>query len=79
MTRAEALTCIDAIKGHHAAERALILDLYERRGWSAAGYDSWEACVTAEFGQSRSYLYRQLAAAHIEKDLSPIGDKSFSI
>jgi hypothetical protein len=49
-----------------------------RRGWVALGYESWRECVAAEFGQSQAYLYRQLAAAMIERELldfSPMGEK----
>ena len=74
MTRDEARTCADKINGCINDARALVLELYERKGWKALGYDSWEHCVTAEFERSRSYLFRQLAAAKVERELSPIGD-----
>jgi hypothetical protein len=54
--------------------RYLVLDLYEREGWSALGYGSWRECVTAEFKNSQAYLYRQLEAAQAEKVISPIGE-----
>jgi hypothetical protein len=47
------------------------LELYERDGWKALGYDSWQDCVVKEFGKSKSYLYRQLAAAKVELLICP--------
>lgn len=75
MDQAEARSTVDAIKGHLDSARKLLLDLEEREGWRALGYSSWRECAQAEFGQSQAYLYRQLAAAKIERDLdSPIGE-----
>lgn len=63
--------------------RALLLDFHDREGWKALGYASWRECVTAEFGQSKTHLYRQLEAARIEQRIneeenSPMGEKSES-
>lgn len=74
MTQGEARACIEAIIGHLRTARARILELYEREGWKALGYLSWRECVSAEFGQSQSYLYRQLAAAFVERVISPMGE-----
>lgn len=80
MTAAEARTAAEAIKAHLntaneriAAARMLLLDLYEREGWRALGYDSWRSCAVEEFSQSQSYLYRQLDAAKTERLLLPSG------
>jgi hypothetical protein len=71
----EARATIGQIRAHLDGARRLLLDLEEREGWRALGYESWRACVVAEFGQSQAYLYRQLTAAKIERDLdSPIGE-----
>lgn len=67
MDAAEARTAADAIKRGMNNLRAQLLVFYEREGWKALGYESWRACVTAEFGQSQRYLYRQLEAAQIEE------------
>lgn len=74
MTRDEARACADAINSRINEARALILDLYERKGWEALGYNSWRACVVAEFEQSKTHLYRQLEAARIEREISPFGE-----
>lgn len=74
MNRVEARLCVDAIHDHLRKARAQILELYEREGWKALGYASWRECVTAEFEQSQSQLYRQLAAAFVERVISPNGE-----
>lgn len=77
MTRDEARACVQAINGHLVSARALLFDLYERRGWEQLGYTSWMACVTAEFEQNKASLWRQLQAAQIEQRLElPIGNQS---
>jgi hypothetical protein len=70
MTREEAKTCVLQIRSHINVARRLILELYDLQGWKALGYTSWRQCVLEEFGQSSSYLYRQLEAAKIESDIS---------
>lgn len=75
MDRVEARQVVNRINEGIGDLRRLIVDLYDRKGWQALGYDSWRACVVAEFEQSQSYLYRLLAAGKIEKDVSPIGEK----
>lgn len=74
MTEPEARECVVKINAHMNGARALLLDLYERRGWVALGYASWRECVTAEFSDSQAYLYRQLQAAEIETRISPMGE-----
>jgi hypothetical protein len=73
MSRAEAQRCVDRIKSHLDSAREELLRLYDGEGWRALGYASWRACVTAEFGQSQTELYRQLQAARIERVVSPNG------
>jgi len=70
----EAREVVDKINANMNNVRYLVLDLYEREGWSALGYGSWRECVTAEFKNSQAYLYRQLEAAQAEKVISPIGE-----
>jgi hypothetical protein len=70
ITETEARTLVERIKGHFRDARSLVLRLYEGEGWVALGYDSWRACVVAEFGQSQSRLYQLLDAAKIEKNIS---------
>lgn len=74
MTADEARACVIAINNHLNGARAELLRLYEGRGWSALGYASWRECVVNEFDKSKTHLYRQLEAAHIEQRISPIGE-----
>jgi len=66
MTEEEARKRVISINSGMNNVRFLLLDFYEREGWRALGYESWRECVTAEFGQSKTHLYRQLEAAQIE-------------
>jgi hypothetical protein len=70
----EARSAIRWIKQAVNNVRSQLLELRDREGWKALGYTSWRECVNAEFEQHQSYLYRQLAAAEMEQQLSPSGD-----
>lgn len=74
MNREEARATVDTIRRGLDDIRYLVLELHDRRGWAALGYDSWRSCVVTEFKQSESYLYRQLQAALIEQEISPMGE-----
>jgi len=79
MTKDEARACVDRIKVNFGQLRALLLDLYEREGWKALGYESWRECVTVEFQQSQSRVYQLLDAAKVSRNISTIVEKSESI
>lgn len=66
MTTDQARRTVEAINNGMVRVRELILQLYTREGWKALGYTTWRDCVKAEFDQSQSRLYQQLAAAQIE-------------
>lgn len=70
MSATEARECINAIKGNLESLRLMLLELYRRRGWSALEYTSWEDCAVAEFGKSRAYTFRLLAAAQVEENIA---------
>jgi hypothetical protein len=72
MTEPEARACVSAINGHMNSARALLLSLYERRGWVALGYQSWRECATAEFDHAQRTLYQELEAARIEQRIAPL-------
>ncbi|MDJ0719556.1 MAG: hypothetical protein QNJ54_35935 [Prochloraceae cyanobacterium] len=74
MTPDEARQCIEEIKGHLIGVRKLLLELEERRGWEALGYESMRQCMVGEFGRSQSQLYRELKAGKIERKISPRGE-----
>jgi|BarGraIncu00222A_1022003.scaffolds.fasta_scaffold48584_1 hypothetical protein len=71
----EARECADRICANMNNVRHLVLELYEREGWTALGYESWRECVVAEFKQGENYLYKQLAAAQAEKNICTIVQK----
>ncbi len=71
---AQARALVERIRTQLDSTRGLLLELYEGQGWCALGYDSWRACVVAEFSQSQAHLYRQLQAARTEREISPIGE-----
>jgi hypothetical protein len=70
MTDKEARECVVKINTSMTNIRSLVLELYEREGWSAMGYASWRDCVTAEFQSTQQYLYYQLEAAQTERNIS---------
>lgn len=74
MTADEARACVDRIRAGMEDVRRSALDLHDREGWSALGYDSWRACVSVEFGKSQSYVYRLADAARVDQAISPIGE-----
>lgn len=76
LSQIESRRLADQIKAHLDGARDLILRLYEGRGWESLGYKSWRACVVAEFDQSKTHLYRQLEAARIQREISPMGEIS---
>ena len=69
MSAIEARECINAIKGNLESLRLMLLELHRRTGWAALGSNSWEDCAKAEFGKSRAYTFRLLAAAQVEENL----------
>lgn len=73
MTQSEARRCCERIRHHLDDARSALLELHDRKGWVALGYDSWRACATAEFGQSQGHVYRLLNAAKIERELGESG------
>jgi hypothetical protein len=48
--------------------RALLLDLYEREGWKALGYESWE-----KWGMSKTHANRLISSAEVRENLTPMG------
>ena len=74
MTAEEARECVSDIKAGIQNVGRRLLDLYERDGWLALGYDNWRMCAEEEFGYRQSHVYRLLSAASIEREISPIGE-----
>lgn len=77
MTRTEAEACVASIKAHMSDARQKALELYQRKGWEALGYESFRACAEKEFGQSWQHVYRLKNIAEAEQELraaSPVGE-----
>ncbi len=70
MSADEARACVQSIKTKMVDLRQAVLNLWERKGYLALGYDSFNACIKAEFGGvSASHLFRLKDAAVIEGEL----------
>ncbi len=54
MTADDAPSAVTAINRHLHHARALLVDLYEQRGWVALGYTSWRACVLSNSPPARA-------------------------
>jgi len=72
MSAGEARSAVIIINQHLRSARALLLELYERRGWVALGYTSWRECAIAEFGEQEREVYRTLQAAQIEQNVQGV-------
>jgi len=72
MTEHEARSCVQRINAGMNSVRLDVLELDERQGWRALGYESWRACVATEFGASESYLYQLADAARVDRAISTI-------
>lgn len=69
MTEAEAMAAVKKARQAMDTAGQVLLDLHDRQGWKALGYRSWSACVEAEFEQSKTYLFAQLAAERVREQL----------
>ncbi len=70
MSADEARACVQSIKTKMLDLRSAVYDLWQRRGWEALGYASFNACLKAEFGDmSAGHLYRLKDAEVIEGEL----------
>ncbi|WP_422923096.1 hypothetical protein [Singulisphaera sp. PoT] len=73
MNREEALATCQVIRKGLDDIREMALELRDREGWKALGYPSWAECIAGEFGRSKNYINRQIAAALIEQEVVPMG------
>lgn len=70
MTKDEARQCIEDVHALENTKRTKLLELYERRGWDALGYLTWQSCCESEFPQwGRTYIHYQIQAGEIERQL----------
>ena len=70
MTATEAERTNAAIKAGITTLRALLLDMRDRRGWKALGYESFEEYGKAELDYGQSRLYQLAQAAEIQASIS---------
>lgn len=70
MSEIEARTCVDQIKADLENVRARLFELRERDGWKALGYETWQACITAEFDMSSRHAHRLLTAHAVDRILA---------
>ncbi len=73
MTFDEAKAKHNELKSLHSAMRLLLLEMRDRKGWKALGFESWEQYGEQEWSYSKSQLDRLATAARIENVLPPIG------
>ena len=78
MTRDEAVETDRLIKRHINTTRYLLLDMRDRKGWKAMGYESFVEYGEKELGFASTHLYRLADSAEISLQIgfSPIGEKS---
>jgi hypothetical protein len=74
MTPTEARAKHEQLKSIHHLARALLLEMRDRKGWQALGFESFEAYGEQEWNYSQSYIYRLSKAEEIQATLSPIGE-----
>jgi hypothetical protein len=74
LTERESRQIVNEINDGAANVRVKLLVLHDGEGWKALGHDTWEKCIEAELVFGRRQAFRQLAAAQIERRLSPMGD-----
>ena len=74
MTEAEARQAVEDIRAGLSGVRDKLLELREREGWRALGYQSWRECAQAEFGFGQSRVYELLNAAKTERNISAMAE-----
>jgi hypothetical protein len=72
LTAIEARQKVNNVKSCLNIARNELLDLRDRDGWRALGYESWEEFGAKEFDYSVQYLNRITTAASIQKSLETI-------
>jgi hypothetical protein len=75
MTFDEAQTKHNQLKSLHSAMRLLLLEMRDRKGWLALGFESWEQYGEQEWGFTRQHLNRLATSAYIQNLVEPIGSE----
>ncbi len=73
LSETQAREMVMQINGHAAEIGRLLIELRDREGWRALGYDTWTAFLRSrELDISRAHLYRLLHQAEVNAVLSPL-------
>jgi hypothetical protein len=73
MTFDEAQAKHNELKSLQSAIRLLLLEMRDRKGWKALGFESWEQYGELEWGYSRQHLNRLATSAQIQAVVEPMG------
>lgn len=78
MTLEEARETDRLIKRHINTTRYLLLDMQDRKGWKALGYESFKEYGEKELGYQEAHIYRLVDAAEVSLQIgySPIGESA---
>jgi 23S rRNA pseudoU1915 N3-methylase RlmH len=75
MTFDEAQTKHNQLKSLYGAMRLLLLEMRDRKGWLALGFENWEQYGEQEWGFTRQHLNRLATSAYIQNLVEPIGSE----
>lgn len=78
MNLEEATAKHQELKAIHGVARSMLLEMRDRKGWKALGYESFEDYGDKEWGYSRQHLNRLATAESTQKLLEPMGSKEIS-
>ena len=69
LDREEAEALAASIRSSLDDAREKVIEFYRRRGWEALGYKSMKQCAAAEFGWSKSHIYKMIQAAKVVEEV----------
>src|SRR5690242_498375 len=70
MTREEAQHALSQLRGTEERQKEILLELFERKGYKALSYQTWEEFAEIELGLSRQHFYKLLSAARVQRVLT---------
>lgn len=75
MTPEEAKAKHSELKAIHGVARSMMMEMHDRKGWKALGYESWEEYGEKEWDYGKNYLNKLTAAARTQRALGTIVPK----